>query len=52
MTPNGDSSGGSQEDDHVVGMRRRLASVTDMSPVIKLIKEGIQSKVGSCDIVM
>lgn len=30
-------------------VRRRLASISDMSPLVKLIREGVQSKVWSCD---
>ena len=45
-TPNGVDGGGLSQEDHSMMVRRRLASISDMSPVLKLIKEGIQSKVG------
>lgn len=51
-TPNGVYGGGSPDEDHSMIVRRRLASISDMSPVLKLIKEGIQSKVGCSGHVM
>lgn len=47
-TPNGVGGGGSPEEESSRLLRRRLASINDVSPVLKLMREGVESKVWPC----